>query len=56
MGINDALKAHPLGYTLYFALALAGIAVILISAPIMYILLFCPMEVCLRKKLIYSRC
>ena len=55
-GINSLLQTHTLGYLLYIALALTTAAVLLVAAPVMYVLLFCPMQVCLRKKLIYSQC
>jgi len=36
-------------------MALVGLAIMVISAPIMCVILFCPMDSCLRKKLIYSK-
>ena len=56
MGVNNILKSHAMGYTLYVALALVGVGIMVVAAPIMYVLLFCPMQVCLRKKMIYTKC
>ena len=56
MGVNNILKSHAMGYTLYVGLALVGVGIMVVAAPIMYVLLFCPMQVCLRKKMIYTKC
>ena len=56
MGVNNLLKSHVGGYTMYVALALVGIGIMVVAAPIMYVLLFCPMQICLRKKMIYTKC
>lgn len=41
---------------LFIVLPLAGMCLLLISGLVCYVLLFCPFELCLRKKLLYSNC
>ena len=43
MGVNSLLRANVLGYIIFIALGLAGAALLIVSAPIMYVLIFCPM-------------
>ena len=56
MGVNSLLRANVLGYIIFIALGLTGAALLIVSAPIMYVLLFCPMQICVRKRLKYSKC
>lgn len=46
MEINSALRQQPKGYALFILPALIGAAILILAAPVMYVLLFCPMGVC----------
>jgi hypothetical protein len=56
VGINSILRTQIAGYLIYIVMGFVALAVMLVTGPIMHVLLFCPMETCLRKKLAYSRC
>ena len=56
MGVNSLLRTHVLGYIIFIALGMTGAALLFVSGPIMYVLLFCPMNICVRKRLKYSNC
>jgi predicted AlkP superfamily phosphohydrolase/phosphomutase len=46
--VNDSLKSNSNGYLTFIVPALVGLAIMVLLAPVMYILVCCPMACCLR--------